>query len=124
MVPSGAMARLSSAGLSCLTTVLRPLASSTLQSSPVRVSTTHRLPLPSRLAAAGILNSLLITVMAPLAGSIFTTWPLNHSGPYNMPSGPTSKPLKPPMSFAIRRGAFTPATSSSQSASPRNTCEA
>ena len=68
-------------GLNCLATVLRPLASSTRTSSPLRVSITHRLPLPSRLAAAGIWKPSAITVSRPSAGSIFTTWPLNHSGP-------------------------------------------
>src|SRR6476659_2262838 len=52
-MPSGAIARLSSEGLSCRATVLRPVARSTRTSSPLRASTTHRLPLPSRLAAAG-----------------------------------------------------------------------
>ncbi len=104
--------------------VLRPVASSTRASSPVAVSTTYRLPLPSRLAAAGVLKSRLMTVTAPLAGSIFATEFLNHSGPYSMPSGPTSKPLKPPRSLAISRGAFAPAGSSSHNASPRNTCDA
>ena len=80
-MPSGAIARLSSAVASLATTVLAPVSSATLDSSPAAVSTTHRLPLPSRLAAAGMSKLALITDTAPLDGSILTTLRLNHSGP-------------------------------------------
>ena len=81
MVPSGAMARLSTALASRATTWRAPVSSATLASSPVAVSITHTLPLPSRLAAAGVSKLALITLTEPSFGSTRATLRLNHSGP-------------------------------------------
>ena len=75
------MARLSNALDKVATTWRAPVSSATLDSSPVAVSITQTLPLPSRLAAAGVSKLALITLTAPLAGSTRATLRLNHSGP-------------------------------------------
>ena len=105
------IARLSSEGLSCATIFLAPVFGSTRTNWPSAVSTTKRLPLESKLTAAGILKPSATTESSALSTSTLATCPLNHSGPYSMSSVPNSKPLRPPIFSMILRGGFTPSTS-------------
>src|SRR6266567_793525 len=104
------IARLSSEGFSWATICLAPLFGSTRTNWPSAVSTTQRLPLESKLTAAGTLNPSATTESSALSTSTLATWPLNLSGPYSKSSGPNSKPLRPPIFSMILRGGFTPST--------------